>query len=118
MVNRLKMIFGKNIFSVTPLKTLFIVLFLGILSNGYAQNGNGYEDPYNVNGYGITGYGRRGNLPLQDISKLPKETQDKIHEETLKKTIAKFKTDLHLDELQLIVITKTITQCLTKQNAI
>lgn len=97
---------------------LLIVLITVFSSNASAQNGNGFEDPYNVNSYGITGYGRRGNLPIEDISKLPKEAQDKIKQETLKKTIAKFQSNLQLDELQSIVISKTITQCLSKQNVL
>lgn len=99
-------------------KVLLLVLLLSFFPSIQAQNGYGYDDPYDVNSTGITGYGRRGRLPLEDTSKLSKAAQDKIHEETVAKTIEKFKTNLRLDELQEIVISKVVTQCFSKQKSI
>ncbi|CAM3527162.1 hypothetical protein FSS13T_20470 [Flavobacterium saliperosum S13] len=98
-------------------KTITVVLLLVSFTTVYAQDG--YEDPYGANKRsGVTGYGRRRNMPMRDISKLPKKEQDKIREETAAKTIEKLNKELHLDELQLIVITKVITENQKKQTAI
>lgn len=55
---------------------------------------------------------------MRDISKLPKKEQDAIREETVTKTIEKLKKELLLDELQVIVISKVITENQKKQTAI
>ncbi len=98
-------------------KTILIVLLLASFTTVYGQDG--YEDPYGANNRsGVTGYGRRRNQPMRDISKLPKKEQDAIREETVTKTIDKLKKELHLDELQVIVITKVITENQKKQTTI
>lgn len=98
-------------------KIITVVILLCSLSTVFAQSG--YEDPYGANSNnGATGYGRRKNMPLRDISKLPKKEQEKIHEETAAKTIARLKTELNLDELQLIMVTKIIHETQKKQNNI
>lgn len=79
----------------------------------------GLNDPYNVySGYGPTGYGRRRNMPLTEISKLSKEEQQKIREATVSKTVEKLTALLRLDELQEIVITKALTDNQKKHAAI
>jgi hypothetical protein len=98
-------------------KTITVILLLASFTTVYGQDG--YEDPYGANNRsGVTGYGRRRNMPMRDISKLPKKEQDAIREETVTKTIDKLKKELHLDELQVIVITKVITENQKKQTAI
>lgn len=98
-------------------KTIFVAFLLGCFNMISAQNR--LSDPYGVNnGYGPTGYGRRGNIPMRDESKLSKKEQEKIQEETIRKSVDKLKTELNLDELQLIVISKTITESQKKQSGI
>lgn len=98
-------------------KIITVFLLLGCFSTVFAQSG--YEDPYGANSNnGVTGYGRRKNMPLRDISKLPKKEQGKIHDEAAEKTIARLKTELNLDELQLIMVTKIINETQKKQNSI
>ena len=78
-----------------------------------------YSDPYGVyNGYGPSGYGRRKNMPLTDTSKLSKESQDKLRDETIAKTIEKLKGLLKLDELQILVITDKLKEAQKKQAVI
>jgi len=101
-----------------PLQKIITVLLLLVsFTTVYAQDG--YEDPYGANNRsGVTGYGRRRNMPMRDISKLPKKEQDAIREETVTKTIEKLKKELLLDELQVIVITKVVTENQKKQTGI
>lgn len=101
-----------------PIQKLIIVILLFCsFPSAFAQSG--YEDPYGANSNnGATGYGRRKNMPLRDISKLPKKEQEKIHDDTAAKTITRLKTELNLDELQLIMVTKIINETQKKQNAI
>lgn len=98
-------------------KIITVVLLLVSFTTVYAQDG--YEDPYGVNSKsGVTGYGRRRNMPMRDISKLPKKEQYAIREETVMKTIEKLKKELLLDELQVIVISKVVTENQRKQTGI
>jgi len=100
---------------IQKILTVFLLLFS--FATVFAQSG--YEDPYGANSNnGATGYGRRKNMPLRDISKLPKKEQNKLHEETAEKTIARLKTELNLDELQLIMVTKIINETQKRQNNI
>jgi hypothetical protein len=99
-----------------PLIIATLLFFFSII-DVTAQSG--YGDPYNVNnGYGPTGYGRRRNTPMKESGNLSKAEQEIISEETIRKTVEKFKRDLSLDELQLIVITKVITDNQKKRNVI
>lgn len=91
-----------------------IILFL--LFSGAVSAQDVYCDPYDVyNGYGPSGYGRRRNMPLTDISKLSKTEQEKIAEGTVVLTIEKLTNLLNLDELQVIVITKSLKEGQKKQ---
>lgn len=98
-------------------KILVLASLLCSFTTLYAQNG--YEDPYGANNRtGETGYGRRRNQPMRDISKLSKKEQENIREENISKTIEKLKSELLLDELQLIVISKVVSESQKKQNNI
>lgn len=99
------------------LKMLVFGLFLLSASTAFAQDV--FCDPYNVySGYGPTGYGRRRNMPLTDLSKLPKPEQQKIRKETVTKTVEKLKLLLNLDRLQEVVITNALLDNQKKQAAV
>lgn len=90
------------------------VLLIAACSTVSAQYGN--------NGYGGNGYGTSGRMS-QNNSGMGQERVQETHkeipvEETVGKVVGKLKTDLNLDELQVIAISNIMTESLKSQEVL
>jgi hypothetical protein len=97
-----------------PIQKLLVIVFL-LLSIGTisAQYNNGYGG----NGYGGNGYGRMSQMNSgmgQEASK-PKEIPVEV---TVGKIMEKLKTEINLDELQVIAISNILTESIRSQGII
>jgi hypothetical protein len=97
-----------------PIQKLLVIVFL-LLSIGTisAQYNNGYGG----NGYGGNGYGRMSQMNSgmgQEPSK-PKEIPVEV---TVGKIMEKLKTEINLDELQVIAISNILTESIRSQGII
>lgn len=98
------------------IQKLFVIAFLLLsINNLTAQYNNGYGgNQYGNNGYGSNGYGRMNSGMGQEPSK-PKEIPVEV---TVGKIIEKLKTEIDLDELQVIAISNILTESIRSQGII
>jgi hypothetical protein len=92
----------------TVLLFAFMLLSIHTISAQYGNNG------YGNNGYGGNGYGNRMNSGMgQD--RQPQKPREIPVEETVGKIMDQFKTEINLDELQVIAISNVFTESIREQ---
>jgi hypothetical protein len=92
----------------TVLLFAFMLLSINTISAQYGNNG------YGNNGYGGNGYGNRMNSGMgQD--RQPQKPREIPVEETVGKIMDQFKTEINLDELQVIAISNVFTESIREQ---
>lgn len=100
--------------------SLLLLFSMQTLLAQYGQGGYG-QGGYGQGGYGQGGYGsnRMGgqNQQMGNQSR-PVAPKERPIEETVNKIVDKLKTQLTLDELQVIAINNIITESMKKQNAV
>jgi hypothetical protein len=100
------------------LKTIASLIFLLSIQTLSAQFGQG---GYGQGGYGQGGFGgnQMGSQNQQMANQSRTQTvKEPPIEETVKKVVDRLKTQLLLDELQVIAISNIITENIKKQNAV
>lgn len=100
------------------LKIITSLILLFSMQTLLAQYGQG---GYGQGGYGQGGYGGnqmgRQNQQMTNQNR-PETVKERPIEETVSKIVDKLKTQLTLDELQVIAINNIITESMKKQNAV
>lgn len=106
--------------TLKTIASLIISFSIQTLSAQYGQGGYG-QGGYGQGGYGQGGYGgnpmgsQNQQMGNQNRTQTVKEPPI---EETVKKVVDRLKTQLTLDELQVIAISNIITENIKKQNAV
>jgi hypothetical protein len=96
------------------IRKLFVIVFLLFsISNLSAQYNNGYGG----NGYGSNGYGR-SNQMNSGMGQEPSKPKEIPVEVTVGKIMEKLKTEINLDELQVIAISNILTESIRSQGII
>ena len=92
----------------TVLLFAFMLLSINTISAQYGNNG------YGNNGYGGNGYGNRMNSGMGQ-ERQPQKPREIPVEETVGKIMDQFKTEINLDELQIIAISNVFTESIREQ---
>jgi hypothetical protein len=92
----------------TVLLFAFMLLSIHTISAQYGNNG------YGNNGYGGNGYGNRMNSGMGQ-ERQPQKPREIPVEETVGKIMDQFKTEINLDELQIIAISNVFTESIREQ---